>query len=152
MKNKSDNSAKQEKVVEPKFKHFALAMLIIFSFTAPFFIITTIYWNKGEELLKSNSKETIAFYVYPAGSIGSKGYVFEYKINGERYSASLHKLPVPPPDCPFREIPMMVRYAVERPGHGFVLPEKEFNYKGYKIKWITHEKSYEYYMLIEKIE
>jgi hypothetical protein len=150
MKNNGRENTKAE--IEPKFKHFLLAMLIIFSFTSPFFIIGGNSAKKWNEYLKTNGKETLAFYAYPAGRMSSTKYIFEYKINGNRYTASLKKLPVLPPNCPFKELPIMVRYAEEKPSRSIVLPDKTFNYKGYKIKWITHEKSRQYYMLVEKIE
>ncbi|MCE4563824.1 hypothetical protein INQ51_05835 [Maribellus sp. CM-23] len=147
MKRKS--KYKQEEV-KPKFKHFALAMVIIISVISPFFIIGDRQAKKWNEYLKENGKETIAFFVYSAGRMSSKTYEFQYIVNGKRYTASLNKAPDTPPNCPFSEIPMMVRYAEEKPARSITLPEKEFIYKGYTIKWITIDKSHNYAMTIEK--
>ncbi|WP_321342691.1 hypothetical protein [uncultured Draconibacterium sp.] len=149
MTKKTSKYKKEE--VEPKFKHFALAILIILSVISPFFIIGDRQAKKWNEYLKENGKETIAYYVYPQGRMSSKTYEFQYIVNGKRYTASLKKAPQPPTNCPFSEIPMMVRYAEEKPGRSITLPQKEFVYKGYKIRWITIDKSYNYAMTIKKI-
>ena len=148
MKNSGGKNTKAE--VKPKFKHFALAMLIILSFISPFFIIGDKNAKKWNEFLKSNGIETIAFYVYPAGRMSSRVYNFEYKVDGKRYTASLNKPFELPPNYPFKEIPIMVRYAEEKPGQSIVLPDKVFNYKGFQIKWITRDESRYYYMTIKK--
>lgn len=138
--------------IKPKFKHFALAMLIILAFTAPFFIIVDKDVNKWNTYLKSNGIETIALYAFTGGSMSSKSSEFEYEVNGEKYIASLPKTFELPPDYPFKEIPIMVRYAEEKPDRCIVLPDKVFNYKGFQIKWITREESRCYYMTIKKID
>ncbi len=149
MKEKTSKYKKEE--VRPKFKHFALAIFIILLIISPFFIIGTIQAKKWNEYLKENGKETIAFYVYPAGRMSNRTYQFQYIVNGKRYTASLKKTPQTPPNCPFKEIPMKVRYVEEKPNRSITLPEKEFIYKGYKIKWITITESYNYAMTIKKI-
>jgi len=150
MKKKGSKNMKEK--IEPKFKHFLLAMVIIFSVISPFFIIGGQKTKKWNEYLKTKGAETIAFYVYPAGRMSSRTYEFEYKVNGKRYTASLKKAPQVPHNCPFKEIPMMVRYVEERPNRSITLPENKFIYKGYEIKWITIEKSLNYAMTIKKIE
>ena len=136
--------------VKPKFKHFALAMLIILSFISPFFIIGDKNAKKWNVYLKNNGIETIAFYAYPAGRMSSRDYNFEYKVNGKRFTAPLSKPFELPSNYPFKEIPIMVRYAEEKPGRSIVLPDKVFSYKGFQIKWITRDESRYYYMTIKK--
>ncbi|MGF7139609.1 hypothetical protein [Roseimarinus sediminis] len=140
------------KEIEPKFKHFALAMLIILSLISPFFIIGGRNASRCNNYLKNNGKEVIAFYAYPAGRMSSRVYKFEYKVNGKRFTAALNKPFELSPNYPFKEIPIMVRYAEEKPGRSIVLPDKEFNYKGFQIKWITHDESRYYYMTIKKVD
>lgn len=149
MKNNGGKISNKE--IEPKFKHFAIAMLIILSLISPFFIIGGKKAKKWNNYLKNNGKETIAFYAYPAGRMSSTVYCFEYKVNEKRFTARMNKPFELPPDYPFKEIPIMVRYAEKKPGRSIVLPDKEFIYKGYQIKWITHDKSRYYYMTIQKI-
>lgn len=150
MKKSGGNNTKAE--VKPKFKHFALAMLIILSLISPFFIIGGKNEKKWNEYLKTSGKETIAFYVYPAGRMSSRTHQFQYKINGKRHTAPLSKPFELPPNYPFKEIPIMVRYAEEKPGRSIVLPDKVFNYRGFEIKWITHEESRYYYLTIKKVK
>lgn len=150
MKNGGRNNTNAE--VQPKFKHFALAMLIILSLISPFFIIGSKNAKKWDEYLKENGKETIAYYVYPGGRMSSRKYYFQFKVDGKKFTAPLWKAFELPPNYPFKEIPIMVRYAEERPGRSIVLPEQVFNYKGFEFKWITHEESRYYYLTIRKIE
>lgn len=138
--------------VKPKFKHFALAMLIILLFTVPFFIIVDKDVKKWNTYLKNNGIETIAFYAFTGGSMSSKSSEFEYEVNGEKYIASLPKTFELPPDYPFKEIPIMVRYAEEKPDRCIVLPDKVFIYKGFQIKWITHAESRNYYLTMKKVD
>jgi hypothetical protein len=148
MKKSGGNNTKAE--VQPKFKHFALAMLIILSVVSPFFIIGGKNAKKWNEYLKTSGKETIAFYVYPAGRMSTKKYYFQYKVDGKYFTAPLWKPFELPPGYPFKEIPIMVRYVEEKPGRSIVLPDKVFNYKGFEINWITHEESRYYYLTIKK--
>ncbi len=150
MTRKTDKKAKEE--VEPKFKHFLLAIMIILLIISPFFMIGGLKAKQWNDYLKNNGKETIAFYVYPAGRMSSKVYKFEYKINGKRFTSGLRKPFELPPNYPFEEIPIMVRYADKKPSRSIVLTDKVFNYKGFEIKWITHEKSSCYYLTMKKLD
>lgn len=150
MKDDKGNNIKVE--VQPKFKHFALAMLIILSLISPFFIIGSINANRWNEYLKTNGKETIAYYVYPGGRMSSKKYYFQYKVDGKYFTAPLWKPFELPPDYPFKDIPIIVRYAEEKPGRSIVLPDKIFKYKGFEFKWTTHEESRYYYLKIKRME
>lgn len=150
MKNVGGKNTKSD--VEPKFKHFALAMLIILSVISPFFIIGGNKAKKWKEYLQTNGTETIAFYAYPAGRMSNRTYNFQYKINGERYTARLNKPFELPRMYPFKEVPILIRYVEKEPNKNIVLPDKTFHYKGYEFKWITHEKSRYYYVQIKKIE
>ncbi len=137
---------------EVKLKHFLIAMLIILAITVPFFIITGRIAAKWDKYLQNNGKETMAFYAYSMGGgrTAKPSFLFEFKVAGESYTSDLDKAIEVPPDYPFEEIPIMVRYAEAAPNRNIPLPDKPFTYKGYDMKWTTHPKSLYYYLLIKK--
>lgn len=149
MKNSGGKNTNTE--IEPKFWHFSLAILIILSLISPFFIIGGKNAKKWNEYLKTNGKETLAFYVYPGGRMSTRKYYFQYIVDGNRFTAPLRKPFELPPNYPLKEIPILVRYVEEKPSRNIVMAEKEFEYKGFQFKWITHEDSRNYYLIIKKL-